>query len=1108
MSLYAPYKAIGMVTDGNPFIVNRLGEETFLMTSIGSMFQVYRLDHLTLCLVSQSILGKSQRDEGSNTQQQDRITCIQALGTETFAAVGSTILVFDRTRIVRTYNVHQQGVKILGLVLVGRLMLSFDDTNVVIIIDVKERAMVSKIESTLQNSATISAISHPSTYLNKFVFGYSNGQMELWNINKRSLIYTFQSQVGFFKHESGSSDNMPAITCLEQSPACDVLGVGFASGHILLINLKLDRVLFSFRQEGGVTSLSFRTDAAVFPLLASGSVDGRVHIWNLGAKSDADEESEDDTDDEYASNSRRRGERLERKLQSTIEECHIGAVSRVYFLHGEPILITASKDNSLKVWIFDSSDGTARLLRHREGHSGHPLRMKYYGGTTNVSMRENATAESCELLSCGSDGTIRLFNTAIDAQNRALSQKPILKKLGMVRRSERLAVCTGMDFSEARQRDWSNLVTIHKNHSNAYLWNYKNRVVSEMILRQPDWHNNAMMYSVDRTIHSTAVAMTTCGNFALVGSRGGMIYVYNVQSGMPRGSFPSNDSLKKQSGTIKIRAATPGNVLYEKNKIIDEGKFSGTGSLNPKIVSVPAVSSAADNADVLIISHSQEVRGIFIDMTNCTMVSCSLDGQLIFWDFASRKAQRAISFNTPLLFLRGFADSNIVAVAGQDRVVRIVDVNSQKLSRRFGGHEREITDVAFSPDGRRVLSSCVDGTVRVYDMPTGRCLSWLAFGSPVLSIAMSLSGEHLCVAQAGKEGIFMYIDRSLYESVQVWREPTAPMAVEDSVATVDAPNGVWGLGGEKEAMEQIQDNDSDDEGADNGEIKPVQGQVETGRPRESTAQLGQGVITMSALPKAYWTSLFNLEAIKNRNKPKLPPAPAPQAPFFLPTIVRGGSAPSFPTPEEYAQLTTTLAATTSAPGPHLQEVDRVSDMGSDKKRRADDVSSSTKSSKTARTETVDSSSDSSTHKAAEEARIVAELAAMGTAWEEGADDDWGDDDEPSADKSFKDKVPIGVDVVPPMNVGTGSRQVTALVDRRPQSHLINRKTALPRFVLILFYILITHGFLISSISFSSITPLVPFFPLPVTDSDTMPVALISQITTLHQHPLQYHSDAS
>ena len=39
-ALYAPYRAIGYVTDGVPFIVNHLGDEIFLLFSIGKSFQV------------------------------------------------------------------------------------------------------------------------------------------------------------------------------------------------------------------------------------------------------------------------------------------------------------------------------------------------------------------------------------------------------------------------------------------------------------------------------------------------------------------------------------------------------------------------------------------------------------------------------------------------------------------------------------------------------------------------------------------------------------------------------------------------------------------------------------------------------------------------------------------------------------------------------------------------------------------------------------------------------------------------------------------------------------------------------------------------------------
>lgn len=39
-SLYVPYRAIGYITDGVPFVINILGDEQFLIASIGKSFQV------------------------------------------------------------------------------------------------------------------------------------------------------------------------------------------------------------------------------------------------------------------------------------------------------------------------------------------------------------------------------------------------------------------------------------------------------------------------------------------------------------------------------------------------------------------------------------------------------------------------------------------------------------------------------------------------------------------------------------------------------------------------------------------------------------------------------------------------------------------------------------------------------------------------------------------------------------------------------------------------------------------------------------------------------------------------------------------------------------
>lgn len=71
----------------------------------------------------------------------------------------------------------------------------------------------------------------------------------------------------------------------------------------------------------------------------------------------------------------------EKRLVSQLREAHSSSVDGMQSMQLEPLMVTSSGDNSIKVWIFDMSDGSARLLRQRHGHSMPPNRIKFHGQT-------------------------------------------------------------------------------------------------------------------------------------------------------------------------------------------------------------------------------------------------------------------------------------------------------------------------------------------------------------------------------------------------------------------------------------------------------------------------------------------------------------------------------------------------------------------------------------------------------------------------------------------------------------------------------------------------------------------------------------------------------
>ncbi len=65
-----------------------------------------------------------------------------------------------------------------------------------------------------------------------------------------------------------------------------------------------------------------------------------------------------------------------------------------------------------------------------------------------------------------------------------------------------------------------------------------------------------------------------------------------------------------------------------------------------------------------------------------------------------------------------------MAVSGDDFVVRVFDLETNRMIRRFEGHMANVTALLFSNDCRWLLSSSTDGTLRVWDIPSSRLIDW------------------------------------------------------------------------------------------------------------------------------------------------------------------------------------------------------------------------------------------------------------------------------------------------------------------------------------------------------------------------------------------------
>ncbi|KAM0966851.1 hypothetical protein FF1_022589 [Malus domestica] len=735
MGIFEPFRAIGYTTSSVPFSVQRLGTETFVTVSVGKAFQIYNCAKLSLVLVGPQLPKK--------------IRALACYRDYTFAAYGNEIAVFKRAHQVATWCSHST--KVNSLLLFGEHILSVDVEGHLFIWAFKgideNHSPIGHVM--LDNNFSPSCIMHPDTYLNKIIIGSQEGSLQLWNISAKKKLYEFKGW------------NSSICSCVS-SPALDVIAVGCADGNIHVHNIRYDEelVTFSHSTRGAVTALSFSTDGQ--PLLASGGSSGVISIWNLE----------------------------KRRLQSVIRDAHDGSVLSLHFLVNEPVLMSSSSDNSIKMWIFDTTDGDPRLLRFRSGHSAPPQCIRFY-------------ANGRHILSAGQDRAFRLFSVIQDQQSRELSQRHIskrAKKLKMKEEEIKLKPVIAFDCAEIRERDWCNVVTCHMDTAQAYVWRLQNFVLGEHILK-PRPENPTPV---------KACAISACGNFAILGTADGWVERFNLQSGISRGSYRDTS---------------------------ERGSFA----------------------------HDGEVVGIACDSTNTVMISAGYHGDIKVWNFKGRDVKSRWEVGCSVVKIVYNRLNGLLAVVADDLIIRLFDVVASRMVRKFEGHMDRITDMCFSEDGKWLLSSSMDGSLRVWDVILARQIDALHVDVAITALSLSPNMDVLATAHVDQNGVYLWVNQSMFSGAS----KVDSYASGKEVRNVKLPS----ISSTKGSLEE----DSDEPIVDHPESKDA--------PAFTTLDLQiPDLVTLSLLPKSQWQSLINLDTIKERNKPIEPPKKPERAPFFLPSI--------------------------------------------------------------------------------------------------------------------------------------------------------------------------------------------------------------------------------
>ncbi|KAF8912114.1 Utp21-domain-containing protein [Gymnopilus junonius] len=653
--LFVPFRALGLVTNHIPFVLQTRshkgsteGPRIHLLTCLGRSWALWEGGKMTLLFVG--------------PDAPDYISCMAMDGDAVWVASGLFVIKYLRgkevSRLTNPLEKNLSFITIFG----SQLLALTENGDRMLIWNTSDEELESTIS--FDPSFSASSVLHPATYLNKVVVASSQGDMQLWNTKTQTRIHHLPASRLLSSPDliaSGSNERGHAITALVQSPAIDVVGIGFTSGEISVYDIRADeRLLRMFMEGGGIRALGFRSDG--HPILASASSAGHIALWDLNEGG---------------------------RLLHMIRGAHDAAVTAVEWVPGQPVLITSSEDNSVKQWLFESPTAPPRLLKFRSGHQSPPHLIRYYGD------------DGKQLLTASRDRSLRCTSVVRDSRSFELSQGSLLKKatsLSIPLASLKFPPITSISYSTTRSKDWDDILTAHNDETFARTWTMLGKRLGKYSLGFAD---DPKAKGKERGV---AVCVTACGNFGLAGSSAGQIQMWNMQSGIKRKSYtlgpcPSEVAAKFYSGTVKSSERSISGIATDSlNRVVIASTLDGT---------VNFFDFQTTKLEHTLVLPSTAVS-ILLQRDSGLLAVVSDDMIVRIIDIETRRIVRELSgFQSRILDITFSPDSRWLVVSSMDSVIRTFDVPTGRLIDAFRTSS-VAASISFSPTNDFLATAHVD----------------------------------------------------------------------------------------------------------------------------------------------------------------------------------------------------------------------------------------------------------------------------------------------------------------------------------------------------------------------------------------------------------------
>lgn len=144
------------------------------------------------------------------------------------------------------------------------------------------------------------------------------------------------------------------------------------------------------------------------------------------------------------------------------------------------------------------------------------------------------------------------------------------------------------------------------------------------------------------------------------------------------------------------------------------------------------VFSLSDGSLLSMLSgHTKGISDVaFLPINSDIIASCSDDLSIRIWSLSKQKCLRILKKHTyHVTVIRFTTKGNILVSGSADETITIWDLSNGKTLKTLAAHLDPVSSLSITPDNTIIVSASFDGLMRLFDLELGQCLKTLVYNS-------------------------------------------------------------------------------------------------------------------------------------------------------------------------------------------------------------------------------------------------------------------------------------------------------------------------------------------------------------------------------------------